>query len=246
MPRRSSNPIRPVHLLLFDIDGTLIRTRGFGRQTMEAALSEWLGHPVTTEGVDFAGRTDPAILLDILKASGLPEHTARHLLPEALEVYSRAMIRRLQPEHLEVLPGVVMLLEELSEWPDVYLGLVTGNLRPVAFHKLAMAGLAGYFGEGAFGCDHANRNELPPLAIERIREATGYPFTGADAVIIGDTPHDVACARHAGASVAVVCTGGYSRDALEACRPDLLLEDLSDPEPLFELLTRQALSRKAS
>ncbi len=236
-----------MHLLLFDIDGTLIRTRGFGRQTMEAALSEWLGRPVTTEGVDFAGRTDPAILLDILKASGLPEHTARHLLPEALEVYSRAMIQKLRPEHLEVLPGVIMLLEELSEWPAVYLGLVTGNLRSVAFHKLAMAGLAGYFGEGAFGCDHANRNELPPMAIARAREATGYPFTGADAIIIGDTPHDVACARHAGASVVAVCTGGYRREALEACRPDLLLEDLSDPEPLLEWLSMQrAVSGKAS
>ncbi|SHK46861.1 HAD hydrolase-like protein [Rhodothermus profundi] len=236
-----------MHLLLFDIDGTLIRTRGFGRQTMEAALSEWLGRPVTTKGVDFAGRTDPAILLDILKASGLPEHMARYLLPEALEVYSRAMLQRLRPDHLEVLPGVIMLLEELSEWPDVYLGLVTGNLRPVAFHKLALAGLAGYFGEGAYGCDHANRNELPPLAIARAREATGYPFTGAHAIIIGDTPHDIICARHAGAAVAAVCTGSYPREALAACQPDLLLDDLSDPEPFLEWLSMQrTLSGKAS
>ncbi len=236
-----------MYLLLFDIDGTLIRTHGLGRQTMENALSAWLGRPVTTRGVDFAGRTDPAILLDILTVSGLPEHVARHLLPEALEVYSQAMLQRLRTEHLEVLPGVTMLLEELCEWPDVYLGLVTGNLRSVAFHKLSLAGLAGYFGEGAFGCDHANRNELPPIAVKRAREATGYPFTSAEAVIIGDTPHDIACARHAGASVVAVCTGGYTRDALETYRPDLLLKDLSNPEPFFEWLsTQRALSGKAS
>lgn len=236
-----------MHLLLFDIDGTLIRTRGFGRQTMETALSAWLGRPVTTEGVEFAGRTDPAILLDILKVSGMPEPIARYLLPEALEVYGRAMIQRLRSEHLEVLPGVSWLLEELSEWSDVYLGLVTGNLRAVAFHKLAMAGLAGYFGEGAFGCDHAHRNELPPLAIERIREATGYPFTSAHAIIIGDTPHDIACARYAGASAVAVCTGGYPRHVLAACQPDLLLEDLSNPEPFLEWLSLQrTVSGKAS
>lgn len=235
-----------MHLLLFDIDGTLIRTHGFGRQTMEAALSEWLGRPVTTEGIDFAGRTDPAILLDILKANGLPEPMARHVLPEALAVYSQAMTQRLRPEHLEVLPGVALLLEELSEWPEVYLGLVTGNLRQVADHKLRAAGLAGYFGEGAFGCDHADRNALPSLAIARARQATGYPFTQAHALIIGDTPRDVACARHAGAAAAVVCTGGYDRHTLAAACPDLILDDFTDPEPLFELLTTRQYSGKAS
>jgi phosphoglycolate phosphatase-like HAD superfamily hydrolase len=119
---------------------------------------------------------------------------------------------------------------------SVTLGLLTGNLQDTAYLKLHAAGLATFFRFGAFGSDMDDRYSLPDIAVSRAFGATGFRFSGTDTVIIGDTPHDVGCAKGFGASSVAVCTGSYDREALSQIGATLLLDDLSDPSPILNLL----------
>lgn len=217
-------------LLLFDIDGTLLTTHGLGRRVVVDALSAVCGRPITTDGVVFSGRTDPQILRDVLRGSGLDEPEAASLLPHALAAYTEVLRERLRPHHVEVLPGVRALLDRLAEQETVRLGLLTGNAETTAYLKLEAAGLATHFPFGAFGSDHADRHRLPPVAVQRAQVHTGRAFSGKDVVIIGDTEHDLHCGRGIGAFAVGVCTGRYGREELLPHGPDVLLDDLSDAE----------------
>ena len=222
-------------LLLFDIDGTLVRVNGAGRETIMKALSSLLNHPVTADGISFSGRTDPDILRSILRHNDLPDRDAH--VDAALEAYVEAMTGVLTPEDVEVLPGVRPLLDHLADHPDVHLGLVTGNVEPIAYEKLGAHGLDDYFPVGAFGSDHADRNKLPHIATRRAASHTGHDFHPAEqAVVIGDTPHDIECARAAGARVVGVCTGHYNHAELSPHDPDWLLDTLPAPESFLERL----------
>ena len=222
-------------LLLFDIDGTLVRVNGAGRETIMKALSSLLNHPVTADGISFSRRTDPDILRSILRHNDLPDRDAH--VDAALEAYVEAMTGVLTPEDVEVLPGVHSLLDHLADHPDVHLGLVTGNVEPIAYEKLGAHGLDDYFPVGAFGSDHADRNKLPHIATRRAASHTGHDFHPAEqAVVIGDTPHDIECARAAGARVVGVCTGHYNHAELSPHDPDWLLDTLPAPESFLERL----------
>ena len=216
-------------LLLFDIDGTLVQVNGTSRTAIAHALSSLTDRPISTDRVSFSGRTDPAIFESVLSRNGLSATDA--VLTEIIEAYVEAMRDALTPADVEVLPGVRPLLSRLDEDPAVQLGLVTGNVEPIAYEKLSAHGLADYFPVGAFGSDHADRNQLPDIAIRRAADHTGHAFHAADrAVIIGDTVHDIECARAAGARAVAVCTGRYDRDELSRHDPDLLLDTLPAPE----------------
>jgi phosphoglycolate phosphatase len=220
-------------LLLFDIDGTLVRVSGAGREAITRALSTLNDHPVSTEQVPFSGRTDPAILEAVLAQNDLP--TTDAAIADAIEAYVDAMKGALTPDDVEVLPGVPALLSQFHEHPDLHLGLVTGNVEPIAYEKLGAQGLADYFPIGAFGSDHADRNRLPELAAHRATDHAGQAFRPDEhTVIIGDTPHDIECARAAGARVVAVCTGNYSRDELAPHDPDLLLDTLPAPDAFLQ------------
>ncbi len=215
-------------LLLFDIDGTLLRVNGRGREVIEDALAQRFGKAFTTHGVGFSGRTDPQIFRDVLLLNGFTDEEATSLLPDALDAYAGLLPGVLRPAHVALLPGVQALLVHLHRRNDVQLGLVTGNLEPTAYLKLHLAGLADFFPLGAYGSDHADRNRLPEVALARARQFTGRRLDGQDVVIIGDTEHDIACGRGLGAFSVGVCTGHYARADLAACAPDLLLDDLTD------------------
>jgi phosphoglycolate phosphatase-like HAD superfamily hydrolase len=216
-------------LLLFDIDGTLVRVNGRGREAINEALSSLTDHPISLDGVPFSGRTDPAIIEAVLAHNNLP--TTDAMIAEVIATYVETMRGALRPADVEVLPGVADLLQELHARSDVRLGLVTGNVEPIAYEKLAVHGLDDYFPVGAFGSDHAERSRLPKLATQRAADHTSRTFRPAEhAVVIGDTPHDIECARAAGARVVAVCTGRYGRDDLSPHDPDLLLDTLSAPD----------------
>ena len=221
-------------LLLFDIDGTILRTQGVGRDAFESVLEKIFGRPMTTEGVDFSGKTDPLILGDTFVRNGIDWEEGEARAETIWKLYTKAMRERLTLEHVRLLPGVQALIEDLDAQPNVRLGLITGNIEPMAYFKLETVGLAHYFPFGAFGSDHADRNTLAALAVERAKAHTGHAFTGKDIVVIGDTKHDIRCGRSIDAVAVGVCTGRISRDELAAHTPDLLLDDLSDPTPLLE------------
>ena len=218
--------------LLFDIDGTLLRTTGGVRRAVDHAVSTVTGQSLSTDGVSFSGRTDPHIFRDVLRASGVPEPDA--VLDEVIAAYAEAAPDTIRPAHVEVLPGVRPLLDALSNREDVFLGLLTGNVEPVAYHKLRCVGLAGPFSVGAFGSDHGDRTALPALAVRRLAARAERPLSPERAVVIGDTQNDIACARAAGSRVVAVCTGRYGRDDLRPHAPDLLLDDFRAPRACLE------------
>ncbi len=222
-------------LLLFDIDGTLLLSDGVGRRTIREALTEIVGRPVTSDTVAFSGRTDPAIMRDVLMESGCSLEEANELLPQCLEAFAAIFCERVEERHMTVLPGVHELLDTVASRYGLPLGLVTGNLDVTAEAKLRAAGLEGYFSFGAYGSDHENRNLLPGVAMQR-SEAHGHTPAAERTVVIGDTEHDISCSRYAGVSVVAVATGKIPYDVLEAHQPDLLLEDLADHSGLLAFL----------
>lgn len=227
-------------LLLFDIDGTLVLTHGVGRRSVEEAFLHVLGHPLTTEGVSFSGKTDPQILHEVLARNGLPLHALNGRFEAVLETYCDLMRAAIADRGVQVLPGVHDLLGALSTRPDVRLALLTGNLEPMAYLKLEAAGLARYFSFGAFGSDNPDRYRLPAIAVERAQARTGHTFRGKDVIIIGDTEHDIACGRTLDVFSVGVCTGRFKRADLEPHGPDVLLDDLSDVDAFVRDVLRDA------
>lgn len=217
-------------LLLFDIDGTLVLTHGAGRRSVEKALLQVFGRHISTADVPFSGKTDPQILLEVMEIHGYDPSTVNGHMTTVAEAYMYHLRRELKATDVEVLPGVADLLDQLGRRTDVQLGLLTGNLEPMAYLKLELAGLDRFFAFGAFGSDNPDRYQLPPIALDRARAHTGHPFEGSDVVIIGDTEHDIACGRGIGARSVAVCTGRFAETDLAAHGPDVLFEDLTDGE----------------
>lgn len=214
-------------LILFDIDGTLIQANGAGRTALRRALSSWADRPVSTDGVAFSGRTDPDIIASVLERNGLA--TTDDTVDEALLAYVQTVTGTLSPDNVDLLPGVDDLLGVLDDHASIQLGLITGNVEPVAYEKIGTHDLAAYFPFGAFGSDHADRNELVPIALRRARSHVGEPLpSGETIVIVGDTVHDISCARGAGARAVAVATGRYERHELAKQNPDVLLDTLED------------------
>jgi phosphoglycolate phosphatase-like HAD superfamily hydrolase len=230
----------PSTVILWDIDGTLVRSNGgrvavtaFLRALREAsALDRDLPYPS-----DSGGKTDEQIAMEVLLAAELTEETALGRLPIFRELYLsqlEAAREELMPDLL-VLPGVPAALQRLQEH-GVTQSLLTGNLEPVARLKLGCAGLIDYFDFelGAFGSDHRDRTCLVPISRQRLRERLG--LDAADVVVVGDTPRDIACARAGGARAIAVATGRFSRDELAAHAPDAVLDTLQDTDAVIETL----------
>ncbi len=224
--------------MLFDIDGTIITSRGAGRVAVAEAVRKVCGVEIVADGVAFAGRTDPAIMRDLLSGAGLSESHIEEVIDDCLNTYISVMMRRLTPSLITVLPGVQALIRLVNARTDVVLGLLTGNLKDTAYLKLHAAGLGSYFSFGAFGSDEDNRNHLPEVAVSRAKSVSGHAFDGSSTVIIGDTPSDIICAKDFGAHSIGVCTGFFERSELEPFEADLLLDDLSSPDPVVDFLDR--------
>jgi phosphoglycolate phosphatase-like HAD superfamily hydrolase len=129
---------------------------------------------------------------------------------------------------------VSLVVDRLAQSADVVLGLVTGNIEEGARIKLLPTGLWPHFRIGAYGSDHMDRRRLPSLAARRAHALVGHAFAPTDVVVIGDTPHDIDCARAFGAVAIAVSTGQYTRAALLAEHPDHLFDDLADVERVLE------------
>lgn len=224
-------------LVLWDIDGTLVRTGGAGSAAFDLALADVLGE-VPEGRVQMSGKTDPLIVHEQLALLG------REPEPELVEaVLSRLVhhVADVAPRIAEqgvACPGVTDVLTVLDRLPNVAQGIVTGNLRPNAVVKLAAFGLDRFvdFDLGAYGSDHLDRNLLVPLARRRAATRLGASVAAEDTWIIGDTPLDLACARAGGVRCLLVATGTYGVDDLAALEPDALLPDLTDTDAVVELL----------
>ena len=224
-------------VLLFDIDGTLLDPMGEGCELMRRALLDVFGVTGPIETYDMAGKTDWRIITDLMRMAGQAEERISTLRDAAFAAYAHHMEKAAPTLRMALLPGVPVLLDRLVEHDHFILGLVTGNVREAVPHKLRAAGIdPGLFGFGAFGSEHIDRNQLPDLALQRLRALNGYQILPGQVLIIGDTPHDIACARHAGVRVLCVATGTYQRETLASFQPDFLLDDLSNVDTVMEIL----------
>ena len=222
-------------LILFDIDGTLVRG-GPAKTAFLTAMAETYGTEGDADRVSFAGKTDPQIAREILGGAGLGRAAIDQGLPELWERYLGHLEPALETHPMTVLPGVHELLEGLTALEDVALGLVTGNIAGGAKLKLGSAGLWDHFVVGSYGSDHEERDELPAIALGRARERWGKAIDPSAALIVGDTPRDIACGRACGISTLAVATGTFGADALRAAGAEHVLEDLSATEQVVALL----------
>lgn len=218
-------------LLVFDIDGTLIRTRA-GRVAFNRAFERVFGLRDAAGKVEMAGRTDPAIYSDVCGRHGLNPDTFAAWKLEFLAALAEALISH----PAETMPGVEALLEACSNEPGFVLALGTGNVEEGARLKLAARRLNGYFSIGGFGADGATRNAVIATAIARAEARHGQSF--GRVIIIGDTPHDVESGKANGGRTVAVATGPFTTEALATCSPDLTLADLTHTEDVMEHFRR--------
>jgi phosphoglycolate phosphatase-like HAD superfamily hydrolase len=224
-------------LVLFDIDGTLVRGSA-ARGAFEVALRAAYGTAGAIDTHDFSGKTDPQIARELMTGAGFDPARVDAGLPALFERYLAELEARLPAAPMRVLPGVRELLDALDRSGDALLGLVTGNVIGGARLKLGSVGLFDRFPVGGFGSDDEVRNHLPAVAIARAREAWGRDFDRSDVWIVGDTPLDVACGRHEGVRTMAVATGRHSVEQLAGCGPDAVVEDFTDLERTLGTLLR--------
>lgn len=225
-------------LVLFDVDGTLLLSSGQGAKAMQEAGRRILGERFSLRSVEFAGRLDPLIFRDGLRASGFVDGFEAH--HDAFRgAYAKALARRLAaPGLVRALPGVRALLGRLRERDDVTLGVLTGNYPETGAIKLRAAGLdPSWFRVPVWGIDGPTRRDLPPVGMRRYAALHGRRVPPERVVIVGDTVHDIDCAHHNGCRVVAVATGpSVERATLEAHGPDLLVDDLRDTDALVAWL----------
>lgn len=230
-----------MRLFLFDVDGTLVSARGLGRAALAHALREVFGTAGAIDGYDFRGKTDPRIVHDLMGGAGIAPETIAARTGECFEAYVRELGQLLgDGGGVRVMPGVRALVEGLAARADAVVGLLTGNIEAGARLKLRPTGLLPRFRVGAFGSDDMDRRRLAVIARDRARRLVGHDFGFDHVTIIGDTPHDVDCARACGAVAVAVATGQYPAGELAACAPDLLFGDFADVERALAALTNGA------
>ena len=231
-------------LLLFDIDGTLVLTGGAGNRAMTSAFADLFAVPDAFREIPMPGRTDSWILSDAFALHGVSPASAE--LTRFRDVYLRHLAIELEKPHARkvVMPGVRPLLDSLSARDDVYLALLTGNFEAAARAKLEYFDLWRYFACGAFGDDAPDRNGLLPKAIACVTACGGPAVPASEAIVIGDTPLDVACAAASGARSIAVATGSYSVDQLRDAGADVVFDDLSDTNEVIAAIGRLQSDRK--
>lgn len=218
--------ILAVRLILFDVDGTLIRCGRQVRPIFAEAMVEVFGATGELDSYDFSGKTDQQIVLELLTACGHAPADVLRELPRMRDRYLAGLEERLDRRGMQLLPGVEDLVRRLAVRTDVAIGLLTGNWRRGAEIKLSRFGLDRFFPFGAFADDAVDRNELPPVALERAAAVTGRRFAAGDALIVGDSVRDVECARAHGVPVLAVTTGWTSAEGLLAAGADRVVESL--------------------
>lgn len=222
-----------MRLVLFDIDGTLIDSGGAGTRALELAIMELFSINNAFKDISMAGKTDKMIIKEGLRKHGIP---ADGNISSVISAYLRHLKREILNERKHVKPGMHELLQKLRYRDDICIGLLTGNLEEGARIKLEPFKLNQYFPSGAFGSDDEDRNNLLPIAVRRFVEMLQINFDIRDCIIIGDTPRDVECAHIYGAKCFGVATGPYTIDDLLQAGADYAVRDLSEQDPLLQIL----------
>ena len=235
-----------MRLVLFDIDGTMLRSGGVGRVSMESALMEVFGAPGSPD-YHYDGKTDRQIARELMRLEGFTVQEIDAQMDAVMDAYLETLRRELSSGRrtVHVLDGVVELLDELDREEEVVVGLLTGNIEAGARAKLEAAGIdIARFRANAFGSDHEHRPELPAVARQRARdllgeregegEGGGAEFNGNRMIVIGDTPADIKCGESIGARAIGVATGRYTVEQLSEHEPYAVFATLADTEAVMQ------------
>ena len=220
-------------LALFDIDGTLVRGARCHYQAFVESVKKFYGFEEDISGINYAGKTDPQILREVLELGRFSEEEIKRNFRNCQEYMVQYYLKNVHKEHVRALDGTSELLKELQQ-EKTLLGLVTGNLKPIAYAKLGQVGLDDYFPFGGFGSDYEDRYLLVKKALELAKVQYGYE--GKKIFVIGDTPRDVHAARVYDLKTIAVATGRYSVKDLENCGADYVLRDLKDKDMVLKIL----------
>ncbi|HSR52881.1 MAG TPA: HAD family hydrolase [Acidobacteriota bacterium] len=224
-----------MRLVLFDIDGTLLRTSGAGTRALNRAMQEVFGLPEGMRDILPDGKTDAQILREALARNGGIEMPRDEALASFFKVYSRHFGREIVGDSgLQVFWQAYHLVRSLKDLDGVRAGVATGNIRACAHLKLRHAGLHTYFQFGGFGCDAEERWEMVRTAIRRGEEL--HRTQARKVVVIGDTPSDIEHGRRAGARTVGVATGRYRCSQLEDAGADLAVESLQPSRTLLSFI----------
>ncbi|MBL0333229.1 MAG: HAD hydrolase-like protein [Chlorobiota bacterium] len=225
-------------LLLFDIDGTLIRVKySLIHKVIKDVFYKVnkITIPDTLE-LELHGKTDRQIFFEYGVEIGLTKIKISNILFDLETCLVNKWKEVLTVKNVTLLPGIKKLINDLSKNKNVKIGLVTGNLEGSVFHKLSPYDLNQYFSVGAFGSDSSVRNDLPPIAISRAERKWGHKFTNENIIIIGDSFRDIECAKVNNLKSLAVATGGLSLEQLKDYNPDFLVSNLED-RSVFNYLT---------
>jgi phosphoglycolate phosphatase-like HAD superfamily hydrolase len=235
-------PHSSLRILLWDIDGTLIRSARTGafKDYTVPMLEEVFGTAGRLPEMQVSGMTDLQIIAEALRDEGFTNDHILERIDHLRESYMGAMRKATGngEEFFQVLPGVRELLQAVHEHPRYRSALLTGNIEAAAHLKMELVGLSEFFDlPGAFGDESHNRRDLPALAHERIQKYLQMDLAPDQFIVIGDTPNDIDCARHFGARSLAVGTGRlYSHEDVRACKPDAFVPDFSDLNLVMEAL----------
>lgn len=221
-------------LILWDIDGTLLRTGRAGIIALEQAFTQLHGREPDMSKVEVAGRTDKWITARMLEENGVP--VTPQQVHDLVDAYLSLLPGEIATRPGRVLPGIQVLLDQLRARADVAQGLLTGNVQRGARIKLEHYRVWHYFEFGAFGDDSALRNELGPHALRRAKERHAVEFAPANTYIIGDTPHDIECGKVIGARTIGVATGSFTVAQLEAHAPTAVFPDFTDTAAFLRVI----------
>jgi len=240
----SSTANDSLRILLWDLDGTLVHGKRYGvfKDYTVPMLEAVFGTSGSLKGMIVSGMTDLQIVEESLRGTGITRADISARKEELLRCYMEEMKRATGNGNqiIEAMPGAREVLQRIEEHPRYLSALLTGNIEPAAHLKVEITGLAEFFRlPGAFGNDSFDRRDLPALAVQRINEHLGANLQPEQFIVIGDTPNDIACARHFGTRVLAVATGRiHSAKELAACEPDALLPDLLDAELVLQTLDK--------
>lgn len=224
-----TNKNKSQKLLLFDIDGTLLSGRGVPKNVFLEVIRRRFPDYTDITDFRFSGLTDPQITQKLLPVHSRSGQYNDSLVAEILQEFIEELEKKVTPQNPPlILPGVNSILEICHQRKECFLGLVTGNMQCGAEIKLKACGLDHYFPIGAFGSDHEDRNLLPPLAVQRAQTYYGTTFSKENIWIIGDSIHDVRCAKANGMCSLAVASGMTSIKILTEEAPDFVIDDLTD------------------
>ena len=231
-----------LRILLWDLDGTLVRGTRYGifKDYTVPMLESVFGTAGCLPDMIVSGMTDLQIIEEALRSEGITREHITSRKDELLRCYISEMRRATSNGNhiIMAMPGALEVLQAVDQHPRYRSALLTGNIAPAAQLKVEITGLAEFFTlPGAFGDESFDRRDLPAKAAQRINKHLGANLSPEQFIVIGDTPNDIACARHFGARVLAMATGRiHSAEDLKSCKPDALLSDFLDVELFMQTL----------